>query len=44
MFVTPCFLSATVLSSAIAKGNFLHLITPLDVFSILCGYALYLAV
>ena len=29
--------------SAVAKGNFLFLISPLDVFSLLCGYALHLA-
>ena len=33
-----------VISSAIAKGNFLLLITPLDVISLLCGYALHFAV
>ena len=33
-----------VISSVIAKGNFLLLITPLDVFSLSCGYALHLAV
>ena len=43
MFDTPCFPS-TIVISAIAKGNFLLLITPLDVFSLLCGYALHLEV
>ena len=33
-----------VISSAIAKGNFQRLITPLDVLSLSCGYALDLAV
>ena len=44
MFDIPCFPSTIVISSAIAKGNFLLLITPLDVFSLSCGYALHLAV
>ena len=37
MFVTPCFLSAAVMSSAIVKANSLLLITPLDVYSLSCG-------
>ena len=44
MFVTPRLPSTTVISSATAKGNFLLMITPLDVFSLSCGYALHLTV
>ena len=33
-----------VISSAIAKANFLLLITPFDVFRLSCGYVLHLVV
>ena len=42
MFVTPYFPKVAVISSAVGKANFLLLITPLEVFSLSCGYALNL--
>ena len=43
MFVTPCFSRADAISS-VANANSLLLITPLEVLSFSCGYALHLVV
>ena len=44
IFVTPCFPRADAISSSVANANSLLLITPLEVLSFSCGYALHLVV
>ena len=44
IFVTPCFLRADAILSSVANANSLLLITPLEVLSFPCGYALHLVV
>ena len=41
IFVTPCFPKADAISSSVANANSLLLITPLEVVSFLCGYAMH---
>ena len=42
--LAPCFPRADAISSSVANANSLLLITPLEVFSFSCGYALHLVV
>ena len=44
IFVTPCFPRANAISYSVANANSLLLITPLEVLSFSCGYALHLVV
>ena len=41
-FLTPCFWSAISISSGVANERSRLLITPLNVFSFVCGYVLHL--
>ena len=42
IFVTPCFPMADAISTSVANANSLLLITPLEVLSFSCEYALHL--
>ena len=44
IFVTPCFSRADAISSSVVNANSLLLITPLEVVSCSCGYALHFVV
>ena len=44
ILVTPCFPRADAISSSVANANSLLLITPLEVLSFSCGYALHLVI